>query len=319
MLTGYLARRLLSAVVVMLLVLIALALLVRLIPGDPLAAGGGMSLGGGSPEMTARLRAEMGVDDPVATQVVKFASGVLRGDLGTNIVSLRPVTGELLAVLPHTLILGFSALIISFFVGSLLGVVASANAGRAVDRFLSVVAVAAWTIPAYLGALILLLIFVVWLGVAPSLGIGEPGNVGAYVRHLYLPVFALATPWIGLIARMLRANMLDVVNEKYLITARAFGLSERKVFLKYALRNAAIPMIAFLALAVGSLLTGAIFVEVIFSRPGLGSLLVNSIQRRNFPVARGAIFVVVLIFVVVNLVADLIYRLIDPRVRVEQG
>lgn len=316
--TQYLLRRLGSALVVLATVLIVLALMVRFIPGDPLTSGGDVSIGSGGVSLTEQIREEMGVNDPVLTQVWNFVSGILTGDMGTNVVSRRPIVDEITRVLPHTSILGLATLTIAVIVGPLLGILAAARAGGLLDRFLSMVSITVWTIPAYLGSLILLLIFVVWLDLAPSLGAGDTSDIADYASHLILPAAALALPWIGLIARVMRANMMEVVNEPYMRTARAYGLTERRIFLKYGLRNAMIPMVALIALGIGHLLAGAVYVEVIFARPGLGSLLIDNITRRNFPVARAAIFVMVVIFVAVNLIADIVYRFIDPRVRVER-
>lgn len=316
--TQYLLRRLGSAVVVLATVLIVLALMVRFIPGDPLTSGGDVSIGSGGVSLTEQIREEMGVNDPVLTQVWNFVAGIVTGDMGTNVVSRRPIADEIRRVLPHTSILGLATLLIAIVVGPLLGILAAARAGGLLDRLLSMVSITAWTIPAYLGSLILLLIFVIWLDIAPSLGAGDTSDVGDYISHLILPTAALSLPWIGLIARVMRANMMEVINEPYMRTARAYGVTERRIFLKYGLRNALIPMVALIALGIGQLLAGAVYVEVIFARPGLGSLLIDNITRRNFPVARAAIFVMVMIFVTVNVIADIVYRFIDPRVRVER-
>lgn len=315
---AYAIRRLASACIVVLCVLVFLALLVRFIPGDPLTSAGDLAMGEDA-SLTERIREEMGVNDPVLIQIWEYARGVIvHGDIGTNVITKRPVSEEIARVLPHTLALAASTVIFSLTIGSLLGILAAAKSGGVTDRLLSMVAIGAWTTPSYLGALLLLLICVVWLDILPAVGAGQFSDITDYSIHLIMPTIALSLPWIGIIARNLRSYLLDIVNELYMTSARAFGISESKIFLKYGLRNALIPTIALVALGVGHLLAGAVYVEIIFARPGLGSMLINSIIRRNFPVTRGAVFVIVIIFVSVNLLADLFYRVIDPRVRVDK-
>lgn len=313
---SFLIRRVFSGVVVVVLVLVMLALLVRLIPGDPLQAMLGAQ--SADPTLTAQLREDMGVDDPVLVQVGEFAAAAVRGDLGTNVISSEPVATEIGRALPYTVTLAATSLAIALVVGALLGVLAASRPGSVLDRVLGGVSVACLAIPSYVAALFLLLIFAVWLEVLPSLGAGEE-SLGSFLVHLILPAFSLAIAWIGLLARLVRANLLEVVNEPYMRAARAAGVPERTVMLKYGLKNALIPTVALLALGMGNMLAGAVFVEIIYARPGLGYLLVNAINTRNFPVVRGAVFVIAVTFVVLNLCADILYRFIDPRVRVERS
>lgn len=312
----YLVRRLASACVVIFCVLLFLALLIRLIPGDPITAMTGS--GAVDPELGDKLREEMGVNDPLLQQVVSLGWNAAHGDLGTDPISRLPVSEAIGQSLPHTLILAITSLTIAMLIGSVLGVLAAARAGTALDRTLGVVAIVSWTVPAYLGGLLLLLVFVVWLDLAPSLGAGSLSDPADYAKHLVLPVAALAIPWIGLVARMMRVNLLEVINEPYIRTSHALGLSERRVFMKYALKNALIPILAFLALGIANLLAGAVFVELIFARPGLGSLLVGAIETRNFPIVRAVVLIIAVSFVLINLCADVAYRLIDPRVAFER-
>jgi peptide/nickel transport system permease protein len=183
----------------------------------------------------------------------------------------------------------------------------------------SVISVSMITLPPYVAGLFLLLLFSVHFTWLPSIGAGSLSHPVDYLKHLALPAIALAVTWIGYLARLVRTSMLEVLGENHIRTARAFGLSDRIVFYKYALKNAIIPTVAVLGVGLGTLMGGTIFVEVIFTRPGLGSLIFDSIETRNYPVVRGGVLVVALLFVGANLIADLSYRYLDPRIRLELG
>ena len=200
-----------------------------------------------------------------------------------------------------------------------LGVIASTHPGSWVDRITGVISVALITIPPYVAGLLLLVVFSVRLRAFPAIGIGNTGDPVDYVRHLILPAVALAAGWVGYIARLVRASMLEVLESNYIRTARAFGLRQRLIYYKYGLRNAVIPTIAVLGVGLGNLIGGTIFVEVIFARPGLGTLIFDAIETRNYPIVRGGVLVIAVLCVFANLIADLSYRLFDPRIRVEGG
>jgi peptide/nickel transport system permease protein len=174
------------------------------------------------------------------------------------------------------------------------------------------------SLPAYVAGLLLLLCFAVLFRLLPAIGVGETSDPVDYLRHLILPAAALAMLWIGYLARLVRASVLEVLNANYIRTAFAYGLSERLVFYKYALKNAIIPTVAMLGIGMGSLLGGAIFVEVIFTRPGLGRLMFDAISSRNYPVVRGGVLVTSLLFVLANLLADLSYHFLDPRIQYQE-
>jgi peptide/nickel transport system permease protein len=171
------------------------------------------------------------------------------------------------------------------------------------------------TIPSYVAGLLLLLVFAVQLDWLPALGVGDPARPTDYLQHLVLPAVALAITWIGYLARLVRASLLEVLSTDYIRTAFAYGLRERLIHYKYALKNALIPTVAILGVGLGNLLGGAVFVEVIFTRPGLGRLIFEAIAERNYPIVRGGVLVVALLFVLANLVADLSYHYLDPRIR----
>jgi peptide/nickel transport system permease protein len=311
----YLLKRLWMTALVVLLVTTALAGIVHVIPGDPVD----LMLGPrASDELAARVRAEMGLDAPILKQVLDFLVGALQGDLGRDFVSNRPVTAMVASALPHTVILALTSLLMAATGGILLGVYAATHPNTWTDRVASLVSVSFVTMPSYVGGLFLLLVFAVQLGWLPAVGAGDMSNPAEYARHLVLPATALALTWIGYLARLVRASLLETLGANYVRVARAYGLSERLILYRYALKNALVPTVAMLGVALGNLVGGSVFVEVIFSRPGLGRLVFEAIGTRNFPVVRGGVLVVAVLFVVANLLADLSYRWLDPRIRVEQ-
>lgn len=296
------------------MVITFLALLVHVIPGDPATVIMGPRA---TPEFAERVRAEMGLDQPLPTQVGSFLLDAGRGDLGRDFVTNEPVMQILLANLPHTIILAFAALGLAAIVGIPLGVYAATRSGSVADHITSIVSVSFITMPSYVSGLFMLLVFSVLLGVFPATGAGEITNPVDYLGHLVLPAAALALVWVGYLARIVRTSMLEVTGANYIRAARALGLRERLIAYRYALKNAIVPTVALLGVSLGDLLGGAVFVEVIYSRPGLGSLIVDSVAERNYPIVRGGVLVIAVLFVAANLAADLSYRFLDPRVRVE--
>jgi peptide/nickel transport system permease protein len=310
----YLIKRLVMTLVVVTLSMLFLGLLVHLVPGDPVK----IILGPRASEaLSAVVRKQMELDKPVPVQVWHFMERAFQGDLGTDFVSQLPVTHIIGSNLPHTVILAVASLALSALLGVPLGVFAATHPNSWIDRITGVVSVSFITLPAFVAGLFLLVLFAVKFELLPAIGSGSLSDPLDYLRHLVLPSVALAVTWIGYLARLVRASMLEVLGSPYIRTARAFGLHRRLVFYKYALKNAIIPTIAVLGVGLGNLIGSAVFVEVIFTRPGLGTLLVDSIETRNYPVVRGAVLVVVCLVVLANLFADLSYRLLDPRIRLE--
>ena len=311
----YLLKRLGMTVAVVLLVTLFLAGIVHLIPGDPVE----LMLGPrATDQMIENAQQEMGLDDPIPVQVGSFIWNALQGDLGRDFATHRPVTMLVGSATAHTMALAFSSLFLSVVLGIPLGVLAATKPDSLLDRFTSVVSVSFITMPSYVTGLFLLLLFPIALGVLPATGAGSFDDPVQYLRHLILPASALAITWVGYFARLVRTSMLEVVGSNYIRVARAYGLRERSVHYRYALKNAVIPSIAILGVALGNLLGGAVFVELIFARPGLGNLALNAIDQRNFPVLRGSILIIALLFVAANLVTDLSYRFINPRMRIEE-
>jgi peptide/nickel transport system permease protein len=307
-----LASRLLTTILIVLGAMLLLFALTVLVPGDPAAILLGPQA---SPEASARFIHEMGLDQPIPIRFLRFFGHLLQGDLGTDVVTGRPVIDSVAAVLPYTAFLTFASIALSIFIGIPLGAYAATRPGSLADNLLAGLSVAFIAIPSFVIAILLLVVFSVWLDWLPVLGTARPGDPIDQLRHLILPTIALAIGWVGFIARLVRTAMLDVLNEPYIRTARAYGLPNYQILYKYALKNACIPVLAVLGLGVGRLLGGAVLVEIVFARPGLGRLVLDAINARNFPVLQGAVLVVVVLFVLTNLAVDLLYSAIDPRIR----
>ena len=267
-----------------------------------------------TPEYAARFIREMGLDRPVWERLPRFLGNVLRGDLGTDVVSGRSVAVLVGEALPPTLALTGTAIGLAVLLGVPLGCFAALRPGSKLDGGLAVLSVAFIALPSFVVAIGLLLVFSTWLDWLPVLGTGSGGAWDA-AKRLVLPAVALALGWIGYVGRLTRTSMLEVMAEPYIRTALAYGLPRAMVVGKYALKNACIPTVAVLGVGVGRLLGGAVLVEIVFARPGLGRLVFDAISVRNFPVLQGAVLVVVLLFVAANLLADLSYAWLDPRIR----
>lgn len=308
----YALGRLLTTVATVLGAMLLLFALTVLVPGDPAAILLGPQA---SPESAARFIAEMGLDQPVHVRFLRFFAHLLTGDLGTDVLNGRRVAATVAAVLPYTVILTFSAILLAMLLGIPLGAYAATRPGSWVDHALAGVSVAFIAIPSFVIAILLLLVFSVWLDWLPVLGTGREGDWVDQGKRLILPTVALSVGWVGFIARLVRTSMLEVLNEPYIRTGRAYGLPARQLIYKYALKNAFIPPLAILGLGVGRLLGGAVLVEIVFARPGLGRLVLDAINGRNYPVLQGAVLVVVVLFVGTNLVVDLLYSALDPRMR----
>jgi peptide/nickel transport system permease protein len=308
----YLASRLVTSALIVLGAMLLLFALSAMVPGDPAATLLGPQA---TPEFARQFIREMGLDRPLHERLWFFFANVLTGNLGVDVLSGRPVLGMVLSVIPYTIVLTFAAIGLAVLLGVPLGVFAATHRGSLADNLLVILSVAFIAVPSFVVAILLLLVFSIWLDWLPVLGAGNADDLGDQAKRLILPTVALALGWIGFIARLLRSSMLEVMGEGYIRTARAYGLSERLITYKYALKNACIPTIAILGLGIGRLLGGAVLVEIVFARPGLGRLVYDALSIRNFPVVQGAVLVVVLLFVVVNLVVDLSYSAIDPRMR----
>lgn len=310
----YLASRLVTSALIVLGAMLLLFALSALVPGDPAATLLGPQA---TPEFAAQFIREMGLDRPLHERLWIFLTNVLTGNLGVDVLSGRPVAGLVLSVMPYTFVLTFASIALAVLLGVPLGVFAATHRGSVADNVLAFISVAFIAVPSFVVAILLLLVFSIWLSWLPVLGAGNTDDLLDQARRLILPTVALSLGWIGFIARLVRSSMLEVMAEPHIRTLRAYGVPERLVTYKYALKNACIPTIALLGMGIGRLLGGAVLVEIVFARPGLGRLIYDALSVRNFPVVQGAVLVVVVLFVVVNLLVDLSYSAIDPRMRRE--
>ncbi|WP_421938187.1 ABC transporter permease [Pelagibius sp.] len=300
------------AVLIVLSALFLLFVGVQFIPGDAVTLALGPKA---SPEAVARYTEKMGLDDPVVVQFLIFIGNALQGDLGQDILSGRDVTLMVLEEFPYTLALALAGLGWAVAVGVPLGCLSAVWPNSWADRITGVLAVGTSTIPSFLVAIWSLLIFAIALKWLPVIGAGEPGNLTDQLRHLILPAFAVGLGWVGYLARMVRASMLEVLGENYIKAARAFGLPTRTVIYRYALKVAILPIITLIGLGFGGMLNGAVFAEIIFTRPGLGTLAYEAVLARNFPVVQGTLLVVAGLYVLTMLTTDLVIAWLDPRVR----
>lgn len=308
----YLLQRVSLAVLICALAMVVLFGMIYVIPGDPASVALGPRA---TPAMKEALRASMGLDHAVPIQLFNYLSAVVTGDLGQDVWTKRSVTGILAKALPHTLVLILSGLGGAALIGVPLGCFSAVRRNSWIDKLVAVVSVGAISIPSFVVAVYLLLLFAVVLKWFPAIGAGRPGNLPDQLWHLVLPAVALGFGWVGYLSRIVRASMLEVLGEDHIRTANAFGLPERRVAMNYALRIAIVPTITVLGLAFGSLLSGAVFTEIVFSRPGIGRLVYDAVLARNYPVVQGVVLSTVVLFVTANLLADLTIAWLDPRVR----
>jgi len=312
----FLLNRLLHTIPVLFGVSLIAFLVLRLAPGDPVL----MMLPGDSTQTEIEeLRQTLGLDRPLVIQYFAWLQQVLTGNLGQSLFTSQPVLDEILERFPNTLLLTVSAILLAILFGMPLGIIAATRRGTVVDSASMVVSVVGWSMPNFWIGLILVIIFSVWLRWLPTGGMYEimamEKSVGDLARHLILPAFTLAVSHMAYVARFTRSSLLESLSQDYVRTARAKGLSEWTVVMRHALRNSLIPIISVLGVSIGHLLGGAVIVEAVFSWPGLGSMMVQSISNRDFPLVQGAMLFAASVFIFVNLIADLLYAVVDPRIR----
>jgi peptide/nickel transport system permease protein len=309
----YIAQRLLSTIPVLLLVSIGVFSLIHLIPGDPVQVMAGESQ---DPEVVANLRHQLGLDRPLYEQYVSWLGRALRGDLGRSIRTNKPVLSIIAERARPTLELSVFAMILALLVALPIGVLSAANRNSPIDAIGTSFAVFGISMPNFVIGLILIFVFAVRLGWLPTSGFVDIfDDPVAGLRSLVLPGITLALQLTAIVARMTRSTLLEALGQDYIRTARAKGLTEHSVVLRHALRNALIPVVTIVGLQIGGLLAGAVITEFIFAIPGIGSLIIDSIFSRDFPVVQGVVLVTALGFIASNLVADLLYAVLDPRIR----
>jgi ABC-type dipeptide/oligopeptide/nickel transport system permease component len=298
-------RQVLQSAFVLLNVTIVVFVLIRIVPGDPVRLMLGMEA---SEDAIQAARAQFGYDRPLHEQYLRFVGGALRGDLGHSLRFRRPVGELLMETLPATLELAAAAVGIALVLAFPAGIYAAVHRGSLADRVLMGGALIGQAMPIFWLGIMLITLFSVKLGWLPTSGRGS-------LAQLVMPSVTLSTYVMALLARLTRSNMLEVLREPYVRTARAKGLREALVVHKHALKSAALPIVTVLGLQIGALLSGAVVTETVFNWPGIGTLALRAIQQRDYPVLQGVVLVSAVLFVVINGIVDLLYRFLDPRVR----
>ena len=301
----YVIKRLFSIIPVLIGISLLLFLMLRMLPGDPAQVLAGEMA---TPEEVEIIRHQLGLDRPIYTQYIFFLSRLSRFDLGRSARTQNPVTEEIWARLPNTMLLAIVAITLACLIGIPAGIISALRPYSLLDYTITVTALFGISMPVFWLGLMLVVVFAVWLNWLPA------GGIGTW-KHVILPSFTLASFVVAFIARMTRSTMLEVLSQDYTTTARSKGLKEKVVVVKHAFRNALIPIITVVGLQFGMLLGGAVLTETVFAWPGLGRLIVDSIRARDYPMIQGAILVFGLLYILVNLAVDIIYAYVDPRIR----
>ena len=308
-------RRLLSAVPVLFIVSLISFGLMRLIPGDPAASIAGPSA---TPAQIEQLRRDLGLDEPLLMQLLHYYQGLLQGDFGKSLLLGKGVLAATMERLPVTIGLSLYALVLTLLLGVASGIIAALRQNTWVDQVAMMIAMLGISIPNFFLGLLMIIFFAVQLGWLPSGGyVPFSQDPIGWLRSTTMPAISLALLQAGLLARITRSGMLEVLRQDYVRTARAKGLPERQVILKHALANALIPIVTVVGIIISLLLSGAVVTEALFSLPGMGQLLTQAVLSRDYPMVQGGLLLVTTFLVVVNILVDILYALIDPRVRYE--
>lgn len=305
-------QRALSAVPTLLLVVTLAFLMLRLAPGDPVTT----LLGDfrATPEVVAAMREHYGLDRPVYLQYLLYVLHALTGDLGVSLRTNQDVMSAILQVFPHTLFLAIAAIVAATAIGLPLGVLSAVRPNSILDHAIRLFALLGLCAPGFALALVLMLVFAVNLSWFPLLGVGEPGEPGSIIYHLVLPALALGLRDAATIARLTRASMLNLMREDFITTARAKGLSEGTVIFKHALKNTLVALVTVISLEFSHILGGTVVIETVFGRPGVGTLIVQAISARDYPMLQGTVLMLAFLVIAINLATDLLYRAVDPRI-----
>ena len=304
----YVGRRILATIPTLIGLSILVFSIVHLVPGDPIRAL--LAESGATAEVMEAIREQWGLNDPLPVQYIRWLSRAVRGDLGRSISYRRPVVEIILGQLPDTLRLAMAGMAVAIVVGGALGIASALKRDSWLDNLFMIIALVGISVPTFWSGLLAILIFAVTLHWLPITGTGG-------LKQLIMPAGILGLVASGTIARLMRSTTLEVLGADYIRTARAKGLPERMVILRHALRNALIPVITVVGLQLGTLMNGAVVLEMVFARPGIGSLAVLSILSKDIPVVQGTVLFGALIYVLVNMVVDILYTFVDPRIRYE--
>lgn len=305
----YILRRLVLTVPVLFGVSIAVFAMMHLVPGDP-----ALAMLRGQPEVTSedvqRVREQLGLNDPIPVQYLKYMGRVLQGDFGKSVQTRRPVIGDIVEQAPSTIQLAVTAMLLAVTMGVVLGIISALRRNTWVDTLAMLTALFGVSMPSFWFGLMLIYIFALKLGWFPAVGTGG-------LRPLILPAIALGMDFSAVTARLVRTNLIEVMVADYVRTARAKGLSERAIVYRHAIKNAFIPALTIIGLQFGTLLSGAVVIETVFARQGIGRLLLTAIIGKDFPMVQAIVLLAAVVYVVTNLLVDLSYGLFDPRIRYE--
>jgi peptide/nickel transport system permease protein len=315
-LANYIIKRILSLIPVLFVVSIVIFMIVHLTPGDPASVMLGNEA---TAEQIAQLREQLNLNLPIHEQYIHWVTGVFKGDLGTSFFMKEPVAQAILEHLQPTISLTIFAQIVALIIAIPIGIVAAIRRGTAIDQSIMGMSLLGMSVPSFLLGLLLVLLFGVKLGWLPVAGY-NPWNSGIWnhLKYLILPAISLGSIQAALIARMTRTSMLEVLNTNYIKTALAKGVKKRNIVYRHALRNAFLPILTVIGQSFGTLMAGAVVTETIFNIPGIGQLIINSVARRDYAVIQGVVLFVTVSYVFINLIIDLLYSVIDPRVRLDR-
>jgi peptide/nickel transport system permease protein len=310
---AFITRRLVATIPVMGMVALVVFAILRLTPGDPAAIIAGDSA---TPEQLEQIRRSMGLDKPIHMQFILWLLQLLRGDLGTSLISGVSVIGMVADRIGPSLALAICTIVFTVLVAIPLGVIAAWSQGKLLDRAVMALSVLGFSVPVFVTGYLLILGFSIGLGWFPVQGY-KPLEEGfwPFIQRLVLPTLALSTIYIALIARITRTSIIEVMGEDYIRTARAKGLKESAVLIKHALRNAAVPIVTIIGVGIALLISGVVVTESVFNLPGLGRLVVEAVLARDYPVIQGLILLFSFIYILINLVVDVLYTVFDPRIR----
>ncbi|WP_300058445.1 ABC transporter permease [uncultured Roseobacter sp.] len=312
--TRYITMRVLSTIPVMVLVALFVFLMLRLAPGDPASVIAGDYA---TAEDVARIREQLGLSDPIVVQFFRWVGALIQGDLGTSIFSGKPVTELIGQRIEPTMLLALTTILFAVVVAVPLGTIAAFRAGSLLDRVVMLFSVSGFSVPVFVLGYILIYTFSMSLKILPVQGYKSPftEGLGPFLYHITLPTVTLSVIFIALIARMTRASVIEVLEEDYIRTARAKGQSELTILMRHALRNAAVPVVTVIGIGIALLIGGVVVTESVFNIPGLGRLVLDAVLARDYPIIQGLILFFSFIYIFINLMIDLSYTLLDPRIR----
>ena len=308
---NYILRRLLQSIPILFSVFTLVFFVVRILPGDPAVAALGDQA---SQEALSALRERMGLNEPLMIQYFRFLYAICRGDLGVSMITGYPVATQIFHALPYTLELTFSAVLVGYLFGIPIGIPAAVKRNSFIDYFSRFLSLAGLSFPAFYLGILMMVLFSIKLKLFPVVGGGDLTDLSSTLRHLFLPALTLGLIMTAYVTRMTRSSILNILREDYIRTARSKGLSGRVVLFKHALRNALIPVVALGGVFAVSLIGSSVMTEIVFSRPGLGTLMVGAIQQRDYSSIQSVMVFYSLIVVILNLITDIIYGVIDPRI-----